>query len=107
MRYDEFTELTNVTKAQAAIIALIKNARVCSIQLHNAQVEFEKNDIKGFVPDTIKQINEEHCVVETTVEALYNLLDALGDESLSRYRWLVRELVIDYQHGNFEFEGIE
>ena len=107
MRYDEFTELTKATKAKGAIIALLKNARVCSIQLHNAQVEFEKNDIKGFVPDTIKQINEEHCIVENTVEALYDLLEVLGDESLSHCRWIIRELLIDYQHGNFEFEGIE
>jgi len=72
--------------------------------MNNVQAEFEKNDVYGFVPDMIKRINYEHRIVHKTAENLMQLIEALDDDSLGVTPYIVRDLLVDYEHGDYTFE---
>ena len=103
MKYDEFEKRVKSIEIQIAIVLMLRDARILSAQMHNVQHEFEKNDIHGLTPGIINKFNKEHQIM---IDALgyANVLVHSVDCDLGSVVHLVNQLLVDYEHGNYEFE---
>lgn len=103
MKYDEFKERVKTIETQNAIISMLNDARILSIQMHNVQCEFEHNDIHGFTPDSVNKFVNDHIIVRDTLRNLNVLVDSM-DCDLGSIDYLVKHLLVEYEHGIYEFE---
>lgn len=103
MKYYEFNKRVKGVEAQNAIISMLHDARILSIQMHNVQNEFDKNDIHGFTPGIIKTLNSEHRIMLDVLKNLDVIISSM-DCDLGSVKYLVRDLIVDYEHENYEFE---
>lgn len=103
MKYDEFERRAKDVEAQHAIISMLQDARILSIQMCNVQHEFDNNDVHGFTPGIIKTLNSEHTIMIDTLKNLSVLVNSMNCD-LGSTKYLVNDLLVDYDHGNYEFE---
>lgn len=103
MKYDEFKRRVKDIEIQNAIISMLEDTRILSIQMHNVQHEFEQNNIHGFTSGTINTFNDEHKIMLDTLKHLNVLVCGMNCD-LSGIDCLVKQLLVDYEHGNYEFE---
>jgi len=103
MKYDEFRKRVKSIETQNAIVSMLNDARILSIQLYNTQHEFEQNDIHGLTPEIINRFNSEHKIMLDTLRNLDVLVNSM-DCDLGSVDCLVDQLLVDYEHGNYEFE---
>lgn len=88
---------------QNEIISMLNDARILSIQMHNVQYEFEQNDIHGFTPGIIHTFNDDHKIMLDMLKHLNVLVRGMNCD-LGGIDCLVKQLLVDYEHGNYEFE---
>ena len=104
MKYKEFEKRTRSIEIQHAAISMIDEAMIYSTMMRNAQEIFSRCDVCGITASNIKKINDDHRIMRQTLENLYNLLDSIDSTDVDQVKYIVRDLCIAYENGNYEFE---
>ena len=104
MKYKEFEKRTRSIEIQHAAISMIDEAIIYSTTMRDAQAIFSHCDVCGITANNIKKINDDHRIMKRTLENLYILLNSIDSTDVDQVKYLVRDLCIAYENGNYEFE---
>ena len=104
MKYKEFEKRTRSIEIQHAVISMLDEAVIYSTMMRNAQNIFSHCDVSGTTANNIKVINDDHRIMKQTLKNLYILLNSIDSTDIDQVKYLVRDLCIAYENGNYEFE---